>query len=586
MTQEWTVHEEFFPFVCEKCEKVFENHEIIRSSASYGYVNLTNGEFTFIGLICPSCNHITLKKYRHSNIKPAVDELFSAQEVFIAFIPDESVELFSKECTDWFLVPDDIPQLKAIDDPINLIDQFSSTWPYNRFLYRICEYDMKAIIDWENNNHKKILPRVISPISPYHKTEYLLSYLDDPESESNNPISVDNIHFFLLHLARDKYLYAEETMITEDEYRNLTIHYVVNRNYSYPDEFENICADLLNEYVQIRNDFDFEKSWKKDFLDKYILQIFYREGYYLSDQYYKDKQEFEKRFGKVFKNSDPKIDESQTSEIMTCQQVIKQLGIEPINLIGYIANGDLPAYYADYVYYDYKKNSSQNAFVDPEKFLYLSSEVEELLWRHPELRQSVPSIPNEKELPPEDKDAVEYARIIFEESKWNESLQVAVQIGLDCATKSIVFNSDELVKCINEIDLEIPVETIKTIWNTLPKENQNGNGLIESNELDKRFQNEYLGKFKSELNDKQARELPLKRKKITSRNNAIAAALLVTIDLQQEGKRKKREQLIDMIYKRGGEVTSDAINRIIQALPQRFRYTSGNPNKGKKKTER
>ena len=577
MTQEWIINEEFFPFVCESCEKEFEDYEVIRSAASHGYVNLTNGEFTFIGLICLSCNHITLKKYRSSKIKPAIGDLFSAKEAFIAFMQDESIELFTKECTDWFIVPDEIPQLKSNDYPIDLIDQFSSTWPYNRFLYRICEDDLKAIIDWENYNLKKILPRVISSISPYHKIEYLLSCLEDPESESNNPISLDNIYLFLFHLARDKYLYAEETTITEDHYRNLTVHYVANRNYSYPDNFKNICTDMLNEYVQKRNNFDFEKSWKKDFLDKYILQIFYIEGYYRSDQYYKDKQEFEKIFGKVFQNSQPKIDESQKSEIMTCQQVVKQLDIEPIRLTNYIANGDLPAYYGNWVYYDPYQNKEHIAFIDPEKFLYLSSEVEELLWRHPDLKQSTLTIPREKELSPEDKDAIDYARILLEEAKFNDSLQAAIKIGCKCAKEKTVFSGDDLISLLDKIMPGIPVSSIRLIWEALPTECKNGDALLKNPELYRRENEEYKdyypGNFESGIHQK----VKTKETTIEKRARAIKSALTTAYNLANGGERKKREDILNMIDSQFGGVTSDASKRIIRMLPQEFRRGPGNP---------
>ncbi|MDB4303533.1 hypothetical protein N9934_01915 [Desulfosarcina sp.] len=585
MTQEWTVHEEFFPFVCKSCEKEFEDHEIIRSAGSSGYVHLTNSEFTFIGLICPSCNHITLQKYLSSSIKPEVDDLFSAQQAFIAFMPDKSIKMYTKECTNWFLVPDEVPQLKAIDYPINLIDQFSSTWPYNKFLYKINEEDLKSIIDWENENHKKILPRIISPISPYRKTEYLLSCLEDPESESNNPISVEDIYLFLLYLARDKYLYAEETTITEEEYRNLIIHFVVNRKYNYPEKLESICADMLTEYIQKRNNFDFEQSWKKDFLDKYILQTFCREGYYKSDQYYKDKQEFEKTFGKVFKGPYKKIDESQTSEIMTCQQVVQQIGIEPIRLINYIANGNLPVYHGDHVYYDPQENAAQNAFMDPEKFLYLSSEVEELLWRHPELKQSTPSIPNEIEISPEDKDAVEYEKLRFEKNKWGESIKAAVQIGLECAGNSPVFTGEALITRIDQITPDIPVSSIETIWEALPDECRGGDSKIISNHLKKRRIQEKTIYSSAKSNDGSKRNIKTARKKRKELISSIKTALDFSIFIYNEGKSMKNADIDSKLQSINKLLIGETQKMIRDALPQQYRYSSGEYGRKKKDDE-
>ncbi|BBO74559.1 hypothetical protein DSCW_19760 [Desulfosarcina widdelii] len=585
MTQEWTVNDQFFPFVCESCEKELEDHEIIRSAGSYGYVNLTNGEFTYIGLICPMCNHITLQKYRSNSIKTEMDDLFFAQQAYIAFMPDESIELFTKECNDLFLVPDKTPQLKAIDYPIDLIDQHSSKWPYNKFLYRISEDDLEVIINWENKNNRKILPRIISTISPYHKTECLISYLDDPESEYSNPISAEEIYLILFHLARDKYLYAEETTITEEIFNNLSIHFVVNRNYSYPDDFKNICTDILNEYFQKRSNFDFEQTWKKDFLDKYIKKLFYKKGYYRSDQYYKDKQEFEKIHGKVFKGPYKKIDESQQSEIMTCQKVVTQIGIEPIELSNYISSGDLPAYYGNHVYYDPQENVTQSAFIDPEKFLYLSSEVDELLWRHPELKHSVSTSPNENELSSEDKDAVEYEKVEYEKKKWDESLKAAVAIGFECAKNSPVFNVETLISSVDKIFPNLPVSSIETIWRSLPGNNRNGDidcisgYLLERKNLER---NHYKS---AKSNDGVKRNIKNRRKKRKELLSSIKTAIDFSLYIFNEDKSMRNEDIDKMLQSMNKLLTTGAMMKIRDALPEKYRRGSGEYQRKKKDDE-
>ena len=90
--------------------------------------------------------------------------------------------------------------------------------------------------------------------------------------------------------------------------------------HDYSVNFVKTIPAFLDEYIQMRNNFDFEISYKTDFLDKYIKQFYYSKGYYGSKQFYDDKAEYEEMFGKRFKS----INDSGDREILSHKEVLQR----------------------------------------------------------------------------------------------------------------------------------------------------------------------------------------------------------------------------------------------------------------------
>ena len=328
-------------------------------------MRLTNEEFDFVGLTCPSCQKTTLRKYS-SQATAELDSFYFLSPSFVPFMADDALKLDADDSSVPYFVPPQIQRLPMPDEYPKTFEYESMKIPKRNFewferkcLFEFKESDIQGIIEWENQHQRKVFPRIIGASSVYHTTDRFLWYMKDANSLinsfDNDGMAIIWLYELLLYIANDNYLSGTKTHITEDEFIDFAIKFTSGHDYG--ENFVEICSAMLKEYVQKRSKLGFEQTWKTDFMDKYLRELFYYKGYYKSDQYYKDKWEYEEYIGKVFKGSFKKIDDSQLSEIMSCQQVVKQLGIEPIILVGFIADGDLPAYYADRVYFDWREPS-------------------------------------------------------------------------------------------------------------------------------------------------------------------------------------------------------------------------------------
>jgi len=588
MTKKWTVHDTLFPFVCENdaCHKQFDRYHFT-PHARFEYVRLTNGEFDFVGLSCPSCQKTTFRKYS-SQATAELDSDFYSLRSFIPFMADDALKLDTDDSSVPYFVPPQIQRLpmpdeypKSFEYEIMKIPKRNFEWFERKCLFEFKESDIQGIIEWENQHQRKVFPRIIWASSVYHTTDRFLWYMNDANSLisafDNDGMAVIWLYEFLLYIANNYYLFVAETHITKDEFLDFPIKFITGIDYG--GNFVEICSAMLKEYIEKRSKFGFEQTWKTDFMDKYLRYLFYNEGYYKSDRYYKDKWEYEEINDKIFKGSFMRIDDSQLSEIMSCQQVVKQLGIEPIILVGFIANGDLPAYSADRVYFDWRSQSDKIVSLDPEKLLFLSSEVDELIMKHPHLAPKEQSVASNKEVSPKDKKAIEWAQLDFEESQWDASIHAAIQIGLACAEGNTIFSSKTLIKQLDENFPEIPVSTIKAIWEALPEECKQAGNKIETKQLCQRKDIEYREHIPEYLSSGQLRNLPNKRKNADKIADSLKSAFQIAMYLKNNGEKVKREEIKNKIDELNIELTSSITDRIIRFIPKQFRLPSGNPRR-------
>ena len=580
---EWPVHEKVFPFVCENdsCNKEFDQNEFI-VAAHTEHVRLTNEEFTFLGLVCPKCHHFTMRKYPYDAIKSENLPDFG-QLRCVPFPIDLSVKLSEKSNDLSFSPPSHIPLLNL--SPTH-VPSLEGDIKYPKWFLEQCRYvfndlDIEKLVAYENEHRIKVFPRIVEPTSVYCKTDILLSNIvvdRFPEKETSIILrDRDPAWYQVVEIAKYHYLFGAETNIAEAEYKDLSIDFIVEPN--YVDDPLPILQNLLQEYLQKRNNFNFDKIWKTDFLDKYIKQLFYHEGYFESPQYYQDKWYYEDIFGKVFKGPYKKIDESQILEILISDDVAGILNIDPIKLAGLISNLGLPAYNLDWTYYDPKSQSAQNAQLSPDKFIFLRSDVSEFMMKYPKLFGCTQE---SKVEPTKDSQVVEYARIKLEESKLDASIEAAVQIGLVCAKEKRVFDSKNLIAHLDQISPGIPVATIMAIWKAMPDDCKQDEFDIGSAELTHRKNTEYQDHLTEELSPNQKRELPLKQNKVDARFKTIQVALKLSMELQNSNVQMKREDLLSRIDQiSNNKITSSNSNLIIKMIPQEFRYQPGNPLKKK-----
>ena len=92
---------------------------------------------------------------------------------------------------------------------------------------------------------------------------FLVKFLSFLKSR-NAPIDdlddiVEYINSIIMNIAKNNYLAGPESNITEDEYKDLNILYAMANDYS--EDFVKTIPAFLDEYIQMRNNFDFGISY-------------------------------------------------------------------------------------------------------------------------------------------------------------------------------------------------------------------------------------------------------------------------------------------------------------------------------------
>lgn len=458
--KEWTVFDEVFPFICDNsaCKKEYNNKEFTSAALKWGYIFLTNDKYNFIGLTCPSCRTTTIHKYslKTSDLINKMNFNFTC---FVPFFVDDLPDLNQEDTEDLYHVPDDIQKLNSAHPYPQWFEEDS--------IYNIHEKDFNKIIAYENKNHKQVFPRIISAFSIYNKTDGFLSLLKSgnaPIDNLDDPDMVLYLNELIMNIAKNNYLAGPKSNFTEDEYKDLNILYAMANDYG--EDFVKIIPAFLDEYIQMRNTIDFEISYKTDFLDKYIRQFYYSEGYYGSKKFYDDKAEYEEILGKRFKS----IDDSGDQEILSHKEVLQRWNRDINILKKFVMSRDLPAYDSSGVYFDPLSPEAQNLDINPKDYIYLKSEVEELEIRKPWLYD------DDKQQPLDGKERREFGQLKREKEKWDASIKAAVTIGIFCQKQKKKMLFKEIQAKVNKFDKNIPETTIRKIFAALPEQYKSQGG--------------------------------------------------------------------------------------------------------------
>ena len=470
--KEFPVSDEVFPFVCENpnCNKKYKYNEFSEVAHKWGYISLTNGKYNFIGLTCPSCNTTTIHKYSLS-ISDFQDRMKFVSTHYVPFPAKELPDLNQEEAESLYHVPDAIEKLC----PVPPVPPECPASPYPKWfdedcIHNICETDFEKILAYENKNHKQVFPRIICNSSIYTKTDRFLTFIKERNSLTDDIDSLgdraESLNELLMNIARHSYY-------GDPEYKDLTIEYTLPNDYG--EGFIEAIPALLNEYLQKRNDFDFELSYKTGFLDKYIKQFFYSEGYYRSKRYFDDKAEYEEMFGKRFKYGFKGIDfvdDSDDQEILSHVEVLKRWD-KDINILNkFVLSRDLPAYDVTGAWFNPSTSNPQE--FSPEEFIYRKSEVEELETRKPWL--SIGNSESDEAQPLTGKEARELGQLRTEKKKWDASIEAAVKIGFWAATKEKILIRRIVKDKLYKIDNSIADSTFEKIWKAIPEKKRSKGG--------------------------------------------------------------------------------------------------------------
>lgn len=482
------VLEKLFPFQCNTSGcKEYSSYRFFYAARNVGFIWLTNGKYSFVGLTCPQCLKTTINKYAFD-----IPDFDSAEFVnFDDFIPFPAAPFNNmnpkdaKSVSDLYHIPASILQSSR-----EWHSQCYPEWFEALCAYHFDEKDIDRILKHENKEKVKVFPRITDGNTIYNQTDWFLRLLEKPDVVIDDSVAGTFVvlNQQLLAIANRNYLsgYAESS-ITEEKYRDLAVLYELACNYSF--EFVEKAPDMLKEYVQVRNDLDFEKKCKTGFLDKYILEFYYSEGYSSSLQRINDKRNYEDFVGKKFLGGIKTIkflpDDSGASEILTYTEILKRWDKDVAILKSFIVAGDLPAFHYAYgVWLDPEGNDFDLNNIHLEDFFFLKSDVEELEILKPWLNKNNADIENSESLT--GKERRELGQLRTEKKKWNASITAAVQIGMWVLSQDGNLKRKDVEAKLHAIDPAIPNTTFEEIWKAIPPEYRHSGGRPKNKKKEKK----------------------------------------------------------------------------------------------------
>lgn len=564
------VYDKVFPFSCsnEKCGHGYDQVEFCIAANQWGYILLANSQNTLIGLTCPKCNNTTVRKYSFlgNDLKEIIP---NGLNMYVLFLKEKLLGI-DGDCADKeFKIPRFITPIKQYPK-----------WFLDACLSSFNGADIERVVEFENMHKKKIFPRIVSSTSIYNRTDDLLDRFKGNANPSDVSEISEFLHSFLINLA--KWYYFRETFYQDQKrFPEKDINYYRLLFCLPPDfagEFDSDLVGMLMEYIEKRRFFDFDLNYGPMLFDKYIERFYYDKKYYKSDEYYYDKWQYEGIFGKYFKNNIPRIDNSQVSEILTADQVQERYRIAPKVLKGFILNRDLPAYNEDWTYLSPDSSIFKSMKFDPAELLYLKSEIEELFLMHQSLKKE--EMPEEAVYEKEsDESTREYAKLIFEEGKWESSICAAMGIGLLCGAGDKILRAEDVINIVDGVDPELPCSTLEAIWSAIPDDHKSDDTNLKTLKLIDRKKRESAMFFGGEPDAISRRNLPAKKKKAEKRIKSIRVAINIGIRLKQDGAQWKRNELLNEIDRLESGLTVQISNMIVKAVPGKYRCGSGNPRR-------
>jgi hypothetical protein len=605
-----------FPFKCNTpgCSKDFTKKRFLRAAKNSGYIHLTNSKNSFVGLTCPKCGKTTIRKY--SGLK---DLTFVNESGFTNFIPFFTEKFPNRQLDsskDLYHVPDTISEWKLTSGDIFYQDEIAyPKWFHDSCVYYFDEKDIPEIVEFENTESFKVFPRIINSDSIYNTTDCFLFYTpknfdyadktdilpakikdelkylayfkeeNDILDEVESPAELISLNQLLLGIVKDDYLTDPNSSLTEEEFRDLDAFYRMAPDFS--DNFVEKILDMLFEYVQVRSRLDFETTYKTDFLDKYIKEFYYSEGYGTSKQKIIDRIYYEDIIGSAEKRPIRinLLDNKDADEILTHSEILQRWNKDISILKNFIISDSLPAYRFNGVWLNPISVDFDADNVQPENYLYKKSEVEELEllceWLKKGKKEIKEQSENEEKNPINKEEIKELEQLRFEKEKWDVSINAAVKIGIWAGEEDGPFKVKTVKDKIESIETEIHSTAFEIIWEAIPTEKRDSG--IENQKII----SEWLEKDKTDtegrnsLTAKEKRELgQLKNEKIKW-DASIEASFQIGMWVASKKDPLKRNEIKDKLYELDSSIPTTTFEVIRNAIPPEKRRRGGRPKKNK-----
>jgi len=291
--------ESVFPFVCDNpdCSKEYDLKKLSDVFLLWGIIYLTDNRHNLIGMTCPDCHHTTLRKFETSVNDFSIEKIIETLKKDYAgteIKPDikymvpfsiqilESFGLIEKNALEQdvkssvFAVPSGFTPIT--DYPQYIQDQFPIL---------IYEDSITKLLEIENQQNIKAFPRVVDYFSPYKSADPILQFDSSPVpmmDEIKNNILISVMREALIDVSEIgplrflptsyQHLMCRGKLEKELFDIDLSEHAITKEDFS-----KNI-EDVLVDFKILRNQIDFEISYRNFFADMYCGRIYNHPGYH------------------------------------------------------------------------------------------------------------------------------------------------------------------------------------------------------------------------------------------------------------------------------------------------------------------
>ena len=295
--------ENIFPLICgsNECNREFDLERFKKVASLWGLIFLNDSDCAQIGITCPDCLHTTVKKYPLQKGYALLSEFENSIPFNKGHTKKLSLKYFvpfsTKILKDLSLIDNDL--LKSNGDT-EVLHHFRIPFGFepirfypesiaSEFPYSIDENLINTLVEIENTEKYKALPRVIPHQSIYRITDEFLIELNQSDKINNGVLQ--DINETLVNLitptfrveidsAAENHGQNYEHMIlndlTPDEIKNLDLSLTAWESKVFQEEI----GEFIREYKILRNQIDFEIIYRKEFLNKWARKFYYDQEHF------------------------------------------------------------------------------------------------------------------------------------------------------------------------------------------------------------------------------------------------------------------------------------------------------------------
>ena len=295
--------ENIFPLNCTttECNQEYDLERFKKVASLWGLIFLSNSDCALIGITCPDCFHTTVKKYPLQKGFALLSEFENTIQFNNGYQKKLSLKYFvpfsTKILNDLSLIENELSKSNSDTEvchhyripfgfePIRSYpESITSEFPYS-----IDENLINTLIEIENAEKYKALPRIIPQQSIYRTTDEFLIELNQSDKIKKGVLK--DLNETLVNLITPAFRVEIDSSVqnhnqnyenmilndlTPDEIKNMDLSLMAWERKVFQEEI----GEFIREYKILRNQIDFEIIYRKEFLNKWARRFYYDQEHF------------------------------------------------------------------------------------------------------------------------------------------------------------------------------------------------------------------------------------------------------------------------------------------------------------------